>query len=137
MKAEELRIGNYVVNDFKKYNGFPVYIDKVTALRLHGEVNVWTCPIDRAYEGTSAMMISGIELTEYFLYRFGFEKINNVNSETYPDFRLNSVELLSNVNGGYVLNRGAGFTHIIYVHQLQNIYYALTGEELTIKTDNA
>jgi hypothetical protein len=34
-----------------------------------------------------------------------------------------------NDNGDYITLKG-----IKYVHQLQNLYFALTGEELTIKT---
>ena len=72
-----------------------------------------------------------IPLTEDWLLKFGFEKVKNVNENTYPDFRKRSVELLTNVNEFYVLNRNEGFTDIHYVHQLQNLYFALTGEELT------
>lgn len=115
MTPNELRIGNTLLN-----NGKPFNVDNhdIGYIDRNPDNKLW----------------SPIPLTEEWLIKFGFEKVKNVNENTYPDFRKRSVELLKNVNGFYVLHRNEGFTDIHYVHQLQNLYFALTGEELTIKT---
>jgi hypothetical protein len=74
-----------------------------------------------------------IPLTEEWLLKFGFKEsgrdiniIHWYNGVIY----LNSYELDFN---GYWLRYYRGRIHckINYVHQLQNLYFALTGEELT------
>lgn len=133
IKAEELRIGNIIENGFRKMNGFPDYHDKVTALNAFGEVNVFSCPIDRDYAGTKNMMPNEIPLTEEWLVKFGFENVdtNENGGDNYwylsdMDFILDRSFQSLNMNTGIDLK---------YVHQLQNLCFALTGQELTIKKD--
>lgn len=112
MKASELRIGNLV----------------------YGYKTVWDV------DSTDFCNIGVIEtykpipLTEEWLLKFGFElqpKKNDLNSWYYIE------------KGKFSMNNARGFwshspiyledvVEIKYVHQLQNLYYALTGEELEI-----
>jgi hypothetical protein len=69
-----------------------------------------------------------ILLTEEWLLKFGFEQGRNEWSKDGECFEWFS--------DGYYFTAGDGCKIglvIKYVHQLQNIYFALTGEELTIK----
>ena len=108
MDARELRIGNYVYT--------------------HNNVVV-----NLTYERFRAMMqirdedLEPTPLTEEWLVKFGFARSD------YNDFFLDSFRVeLENENVWY-LGDPIPSVDINKVHQLQNIYFALTGEELTIK----
>ena len=99
MKANELRIGNWVYSPNHKENY------KVIRLELDSEINAEPIP-----------------LTEEWLIRLGFKIF-------CKDFYLNGI-IIHTRKRGYVLRKSVPI--IQYVHQLQNLYFALTGEELTI-----
>jgi hypothetical protein len=117
MKANELRIGNLVLS-----KGVPVQIEEImweTVRHCFGEF-----PID---------YVEPIPLTEEWLLKFGFEiKLDNFNWNAgigineIGDFKL---ALRHTDNFGWFYKSRC--TPIKYVHQLQNLYFALTGEELT------
>lgn len=138
MKATELRIGNYLSQD-KLLNGddycvvYELLNDRVItkSKTLTGVI----------YEQTEKY----IPLTEEWLLKLGFEYCefpsadedgvyrdkNEVNKEYFKHPRL-SEEIcyyLPYKNFDYHI----GSMVVEHVHQLQNIYFALTGEELTIK----
>jgi len=86
-------------------------------------------------------MYQPIQLTEEWLLKCGFEK------KTYAHLTLYyfSLKVLShgeisfhpkengfNIDLGTTTGYQFGTTNIKYVHQLQNLYFALTGEELTV-----
>lgn len=81
-----------------------------------------------------------IPLTEEWLVKLGFEKVisNAVDFIGRPmkivDFNLGSWTV-NDEKGKYTfcVESALGLTDIQYVHQLQNLYFALTGTELTIK----
>jgi len=73
-----------------------------------------------------------IPLTEEWLLKFGFDGDQQEGWEStcgkcvyLQDWRDNDCR--------HVSNRGCCVMQIKYVNQLQNLYFALTGEELTIK----
>ena len=66
-----------------------------------------------------------IPLTEEWLLKFGFDSMFSG-----AGYHKNGVEIGNNHNGFYIL---ATSYQIEFIHQLQNLYFALTGEELTIK----
>lgn len=118
MEANELRIGNYAMGN----KPFAVDANHI-AMAYNHEI---------AQNGHERF--KSIPLTEDWLIRFGFEKdennwyklsICNDWTNLYWE-RLAGVEL--SVNKHSVMQ-----PHIKYVHQLQNIYFALTGIELTLK----
>ena len=79
--------------------------------------------------------VEPIPLTEEWLMRFGFDKVLPRNDKMY--YRLND-DFVIEENNVFLLGDDAFEMlklrrKIKYVHQLQNLYFALTGEELTIK----
>lgn len=71
-----------------------------------------------------------IPLTEEWLERFGFRKTFD---SPFEDFEWSDNNLQLSENFDCYLGK---FTQPIqYVHQLQNLSFALTGEELKLKTD--
>lgn len=118
MKSSELRIGNWVsVNTAQ--GGW--WLDQQVAAGDFGVTAAGTLLVE-AFEP--------IPLTKEWLLKFGFEnksgnyylKINEL-----KDFILQKEEV------GYMMCDIDILVNIKYVHQLQNLIYALTGEELTIK----
>ena len=132
MKASELRIGNYLFADvgLPSYQAHALYKGDMIDL-LHGKL-----------EGK----IFPIPLTEEWLLRLGFLLVHEKNKHYcisdpngYKDtHRINIFPTVndkwhmafSDTLGGY--KDYIVTTKIQYVHQLQNLYFALTGEELTI-----
>lgn len=146
MKAQELRLGNIVCID--KYEKEPFEVVSITSdpfkqrsileendLVLHSlygdryfdEIDIFQDGEQRVY---------GIELTSEILSNSGFIKEDH-------GFTIqvgNNLDLVIDLQGevtGYGLNWKDSacyqWKHINQVHQLQNLYFALTGEELTIK----
>ena len=107
MKVNELRIGNYVKS--KRHD-----LDVVTQV---GKSNVW----GKFNEDIFPMPMP---LTEEWLMKFGFEPNSN------NQYRLKSRLIV--IRDGVFTDYGSN-VQLINVHQLQNFYFALTGEELTIK----
>lgn len=82
-------------------------------------------------------MVRPIPLTEEWLERFGALKYGVEENDPYflLEYKYNNAhhDFLHFGNNGECWK----YPHIKYVHQLQNLYFALTGEELTLKEDNA
>ena len=120
MKTTDLRIGNLV--SYK--NEDIVVVDAVSKdfILTHGQFKI------------STPNIEPIPLTEQWLLDFGFE----VEREHYDKGRL-SILLADNNNDYYKNGRVFYKSWAImesqpkYVHQLQNLYLALTQKELIIK----
>lgn len=122
MKASELRIGNYVHTINPRHN------DKVLKIESIGDnesVNVFF----REYKLSE---IEPIPLTEEILLKFGFKKEKTTYINDYYIF-INGVWNIKFKREGYCsfITFGCFLTDIKYVHELQNLYFALTKEELT------
>ncbi len=72
--------------------------------------------------------ITPILITEEWLLKFGFKSLFNG-----AGYVKNNTEIGYNHNGFYIIASGL---EIKYIHQLQNLYFALTGEELSIKIES-
>lgn len=133
MKTNELRIGNWVkVND----PIFGVNTYKVATIRDNGIITLndnMSCLVDN---------IEPIELTEDVLLKIGFGKRNDCytlsNEYIFFVYYKDSFkqELLASVKrkGKYYYNTNELKNYDIkYLHQLQNAYYCLTGEELEVE----
>lgn len=117
MRAEELRIGNFVKS--KKD-------DWITSVQIGTIANC------KNYKP--------INLNEEWLEKFGFVK-----AETYfKDWQIGGLELIFVFDYYHPIihqyaelsseeDQVIGVSRIEYVHQLQNLFFALTGEELTVK----
>ena len=136
MKAQELRIGNYYLQDC-----------------LGGDISHITAEdILELYDDPLEDYFKPIQLTEDWLLKFGFDRRTEASDKWYVDYRV-AYSLFGAIQCGdefilpwddiyYIFciattNDGMEsyetLTKIKYVHQLQNLYFALTGEELTIK----
>jgi hypothetical protein len=77
-----------------------------------------------------------IQLTEEWLLKFGFEKVLNqykkitdVSKDTFKNIPF----IILFLDNQFQYDDLRFITNLQYVHQLQNLYFALTGDELTIK----
>lgn len=109
-KANELRIGNYVYDTLGKVN--KINLEAITYI-----------------EKEPHNQVKPIPLTEEWLFKFGFKK--KYKSYEKCDFTF--------LQGGF--DKLAYKLTIIentpkYVHQLQNLYFALTGDELSLKNNS-
>lgn len=110
---KQFRIGNIVIDAVSKE---PMIIDEL------GE-NVSAIIINREkYPLPNGWYMAYALLTEEWLLKFGIE----------TDFLQWSIQ--KHVDG-YLIYRGHGCIHVVikYVHQLQNLYFALTGKELEVR----
>jgi hypothetical protein len=132
IKASELRIGNLV----KDRGGKTLSIDRFYGNKI--EMNVKGMPSSEngipLYYHPLTEEISycqPIPLTEEWLLKFGFEK----NSYWFKDDNMLRFGLIDNKLHCSIGNDENGFLYnrINYVHQLQNLYFALTGQELEFK----
>lgn len=115
MKVNELRVGNYVMHpDNKSYFGVSGALIKELQISQHLQKDLKPIP-----------------LTEEWLEKFGFEKIKHIHNGIYYLHRLVKISIYP--NGMIELRGSVGWNKMQYVHQLQNLYFALTGEELEIK----
>jgi hypothetical protein len=73
---------------------------------------------------------SGIPITEDWLLKFGFEMYEFDNKT--PQFRFK--EMLIIYREGFLYDYGTGLK-IDYVHQLQNLYFALSQQELIFNNE--
>jgi hypothetical protein len=118
MKATELRIGNKVL-----YKNGIIDVIIISGISYSfGKYDVTINP-NRKWIMVDIKTISPIPLTEEWLLKFGFESL--LSGAGYVK---NRTEIGYNHNGFYIITSGL---KIEYVHQLQNLYFALTGEELT------
>lgn len=125
MEAKELRIGNWV-------NIYDDYTSQVTGLTENGKVWCVKRPTD---EKCAWNQVNPIPLTEEWLRRLGLNVRQREADEcTWLEFDFPVVEeLVQSSDGTYFFDCDSDTLRIMYVHQLQNLYFSLTGEELTIK----
>ena len=127
MKASELRIGNYI---------YGKGIETVKSIEVEGYI--W---FDKE-RNLSIELCKTIPLTEEWLLKFGFSKQDYKMSGCYI-YKLGTIIIMNSFldNG----RKDMGITvegispptwslaDLYFVHQLQNLCFALTGEELTLK----
>lgn len=133
MEAKSLRLGNYVMNG-----------DDIGRVERLSIIRISTSSPHVGVE------ISPIKLTEEWLITFGFGKkefrsMFDNRDEYWLDRTI--VTEVSERNTGFYLHAHNGvemsfrddsmvyrYVKLDYVHQLQNIYFALTGKELELKS---
>lgn len=139
LTARDLRIGNLVNSPIQNE------IVKLVAIEQGNR------PITLGKDGTSSFSgfdcLEGIPLTEEWLLKFGFEKVITDTEDAYGiDYNLEvpdicyisySDDFSCAIYGSEYASKNSigavpNWNSIKYVHGLQNLYFALTGEELTI-----
>ena len=127
MKASELRLGNFVIDE----DGDVLPITAITSTTVFHNRDLFS----------AINTITGVPLTEEWLDKFGFEKYNNSNYSidvgsyySCNEIRNSKMRLkFTRAKNWRVENYANKTIKFNYVHQLQNLYFALTGEELRIK----
>lgn len=123
LKAQDLRIGNLVLFDVEDV------LEIITPRRLGY--------IAQANSKEDSHPFKPIPLTEEWLFKFGFVKNIGKHGEYYSHNVFIRFVIWVD-HEGFVCGRDEvkGCTAIVeskHVHQLQNLFYALTGEELECK----
>jgi hypothetical protein len=116
MKAEELRIGNWVaIND---------NIYQVDVIDYNQVIEIERGIVELKY-------VQPIPLTEEWLLRFG--SVIDREDDSYV-FKSGFYISVNDKSEAILFFGGNELCEFNYVHQLQNLYYALTGEELKLKS---
>jgi len=113
MKARELRIGNWV----KSGKGF-YKVECITSKGLEYAI------ADNILWSGDGVVFEPIPLTEEILLKCWFEPMQNYTFILFIE-RNDNIVWQSDVE---ICN----YKHVKYLHQLQNLYFALTNEELEI-----
>ena len=114
MKSNELRIGNLVF----------LYDELIVINSLHDKD-------DEVNDEISFDSIHGIKLTKEILIEFGF-----TNCESQDNFfKINNSIGVSTIDSKFRFIHGNFICQLVlreieFVHELQNLYYCITGEEL-------
>ncbi len=129
MESKELRIGNYVLA-----RGAKAVVKSIEDTHIGYSKTKHSDYLKREHrteEKVPLKFIQPIPLTEEWLLRFGFDK-----NDEHGVFLM----VIRVLNKNIILECAENCVWIDdsmisceYVHQLQNLYFALTGEELTLK----
>lgn len=124
----ELRIGNLLWSEQSGY-GEPERVFEIS----ERDKKIWSSPIS-FWCGRDLEDLEPIPLTPAVLEACGFEYFDNIEDWGYKklDIRLSDFEDYFYLD---ILEQEGITLEIRSIHQLQNIYYALTGQELTIDID--
>lgn len=136
MNAKEIMLGNYFEVLTKHLNRVTAITETEVQLHSESEKIHFTCPIDA---------LTPIELSDDWLISFNFEQKkvqNNLGSESqlYDFFEHKETGfIIYKSKYGYLLN--SHINHKLHptkmfftkIHSFQNIYFALTGEQLILK----
>ena len=120
MRADELMIGNYVA-----------FLSPISGKHVVDKVHL------EYFKDGALKNVKVIPLTEDWLLKFGFEKIGTKNIQYKKDIDSVYALIMSKFNCwiGYIDNdtNDIQLRDVSTVHQLQNLYFALTQKELEIK----
>ena len=119
MEANDLRIGNTVLLN-----------NRINTI----DISWFECCKDSIYGRDIRHDTSPIPLTEEWLVKFGFEYLADI------ELSMEKIYMHKNMKQTLFIEVGENFTIKSkcqdvtnkYVHQLQNLYFALTGKELTM-----
>jgi hypothetical protein len=128
IKANELRIGNYVQDEHFRVGIVKSVSDRSVRVKMEHSTLKRDSNVD--FDGLD---IEPITLTPEILEKCGFEKINKglfkpVFGNYSHIFKTDFYPLSLEIEGNRI-----PLKNIKYLHQLQNLYYTLTGEELNIE----
>ena len=127
IKANELRVGNFVLDPNNNK------ICKVFILSDECEDNV------ESINGYDCICIEPVLLTEELLLKFGFEKSTTINSKEWDNYDScpeNSI-CIEFVDNEFYFTGGEGIPlsrKCKFVHEFQNLYFALKGVELVFSS---
>jgi hypothetical protein len=138
MRSNELRIGNWVWNDVQK---MPYQVDGNLIGLYHGRekagVEVGLSPVLLTEEWLIKFgLYNNLKLNynkrQGVEYRFSKKKLGTYIIKRYYNNSLYNMQFVYDDKHNNIPNEQI-WVNIKHVHQLQNLYFALTGKELTIK----
>jgi len=144
MKTQELRIGNYLYYEHTTHIVSGVHGNKVYSWWVKdGEPvieyeakDISGTQVENPYLDVISQF-EPIPLTEEWLIKLGFEKLTDSNdgfkNTTYTYTK--GISFIVYFDGVRLSTNFWMGNEKHYVHQLQNLFYVLSGEELTIKQD--
>jgi hypothetical protein len=147
MKANELRIGNFVNGEVEQEDGSTkLYTVKILAVDSTSSLGEgWDFLLESMTKTEEEIEVyedlQPIPLTEEWLLRFGFENYGvfrlKLSDDTYLRGHINSKGFnIALDEYDLIGDRETVSLRVIkYVHQLQNLVFSLTGEELKLKDD--
>ncbi|WP_372938807.1 hypothetical protein [Seonamhaeicola sp.] len=135
MKVTGLRIGNYITGLYEDLEGNEATaLCKIVALDSVGVTDntFWVESKDTDIEKYDGF--EGEKITSEKLKHFGFEVEEREGLIIASNDSFNKFEIIS-INGEtFKLSKyNNGFKHMKYMHEVQNIYFALQGKELEYK----
>jgi hypothetical protein len=140
MKAKELRIGNLVDVYREDVHYGTIVIESITPYGVNERIGTYYAVFNKPM--CDELLVKPITLTEEWLLKFGFaydgEWLVLTKFETmFKTININTKISKVTISDGCIDDyEEIHLTdNIKYVHQLQNLYFALTNEELTIKND--
>ena len=130
IKIQELRIGNMLFVD-----GTFIKVGKIEENSISWNIAKDTAKfkIWNPFLPISDKRINPIPLTEEILLKFGFDKTANPRELKYDDYSILLLNEIRFVICNYMENPPS--VKVSTVHQLQNLFFSLTGKELTFKKD--
>ncbi|NML70045.1 hypothetical protein HHL23_09550 [Chryseobacterium sp. RP-3-3] len=142
MEANELRIGNYIQLHRNPTDKFMSVHSIKSIFFYNKESGYYYSKLDDDFEVNLDSDVEPVKLTEDWLLKFGFDQMKE--STTYEwkdgDYRSVQVDLKSNEAEIYLCGYDSVMSsqcfpvdHIQYVHEFQNLFFALKGKELTLK----
>lgn len=135
MKATELRIGNYVEIQGVDYD--EDYLCVIRALRM----NFAEIECNEESDSFEYNELVGLRIIKSCLFKFGFKKLNHKMSNchvfTKGYWRLATKDFINYSLWHEMVSPPTwNLAELQYIHQLQNIWFDLTGEELTAREQN-
>jgi hypothetical protein len=124
MKIQELRIGNYILDEG----------EFATVELINGETEEIFYKGTKTYLSDNIQYIDPIIINEYNLKKIGFKVCfdNEFNtSYRYKEIEYNLPKHNLTIYKGFAFFKRMSFK-IEYIHELQNLYFCLTGYELTV-----
>lgn len=126
------------INEYRHGN----YYDRI---KLDGSSSVWLADFKESPRllRDHIYSLSGIELTEEWVLKFGFATFGDFikDERRLSGWKKNGIQFEQRLVGSYLqytagIELEQGFVYysepVKYIHQLQNLYFALTQTELTV-----
>lgn len=123
MNVSELRIGNYIEIDGRIKMISSIHSDNTIRLQESADAPCHVC------YSLNKPTIKPIRITEEIVLKCGFEKYEFDHKENQYIHK----DRLIVLRDGKFVDYGSSVT-LEHIHQLQNLFHSLTGEEITLKT---
>ena len=129
ISANELRIGNMIEANGPMMEVKAIYSDHVELCLNGAEADNWDEDLEAC---------NGIPLTPEVLEACRFFCMVVSDKSRYPIYRKEYyIEIIQKEENMFFFSFNRRFVEIKYLHQLQNLYFALTGHDLPITNLNA